>query len=350
MINKKKKTRTVTFFYLREEEKQIFLNLVPELKKKKFTIKFSKKLSGKADIGFYCQTDIKKINSNISAIFLGGMDQGRYNWPNHWKKERWDQFDLGFLPGNSWERRWQFSSNCFQSRTKYGVFKVGWPKADHLFKNNTKKKFNNRQVNILYAPSFECCDKQLDVVNACKKIGYNLIIKHWLIKKEKRYIDLWENIRKANNYSKKIYRKIKIINPKINFLNLLKKVNLVITDESSVAYEALLCDIPTISVKNWKIQRHKKTLARPVKPAEITYKTTKKDLSKSILLLLKSKKKNRNVKHDHFSYIGKSSKAIVNVLESFLLDSKSISKNRYYIKPKKKLSIFEKIKKLIIKK
>ena len=34
MINKKKKTRTVTFFYLREEEKQIFLNLVPELKKK----------------------------------------------------------------------------------------------------------------------------------------------------------------------------------------------------------------------------------------------------------------------------------------------------------------------------
>ncbi len=347
MINKKKKTRTVTFFYLREEEKQIFLNLVPELKKKKFTIKFSKKLSGKADIGFYCQTDIKKINSNISAIFLGGMDQGRNNWPNHWKKERWDKFDLGFLPGNAWEKRWQFSSNTFQSRTKYGVFKVGWPKADHLFTNQVKKNSDIRKINILYAPSFECCDKQLDVVYASKKLGYNLIIKHWLIKKEKRYIDLWENIKKANSYSKKIYKKIKIINPKTNFLNLLKIANLVITDESSVAYEALLYDIPTISVKNWKIQRHKKTLARPVKPAKITYKTTKKDLSKCILLLLKSKKKIRNLKHEHFSYIGKSSKAIVDVLESFLLNRNYISKSRYYIKPKKKISILERTKKLI---
>ena len=103
MINKKKNKRTIKFFYLREEEKQIFLNLAPELKKENFNIKFSKNLSGKADIGFYCQTDIKKINSNVSAIFLGGMDQGRVDWPNMWKKQPWNKFDLGFLPGKHWK-------------------------------------------------------------------------------------------------------------------------------------------------------------------------------------------------------------------------------------------------------
>ena len=348
MQNKKKKLRTVTLFYLREEERQIFLNLVPELKKK-FKVKFSTNLNSKADIGFYCQTNIKKINSNVSAIFLGGMDQGRSDWPNHWKKERWDKFDLGFLPGKSWEKRWKLSSDFFETRTKHGVFNVGWPKADHLFKKKDKKNsINKKKTNILYAPSFECCNKQIDVVNSVKKLGYNLIIKHWLIKKEKRYIDLWNNIKSANNFSKKIYKKIKIINPKKNFLNLLRSANVVITDESSVAYEALMFDLPTISVKNWKIQRHNKAIARDVKPAEITFKTTKKNLSKSIFLMTKlSKNKFKNLKFKHFSYLGKSSQAIVNVLTNFLSDKKSISKNIYYIKPKKKLSILERTKKII---
>ena len=37
-------------------------------------------------------------------------------------------------------------------------------------------------------------------------------------------------------------------------------INLLITEESSVAYEALLLDIPTISVNDWKIQRHKHSI------------------------------------------------------------------------------------------
>ena len=55
-------------------------------------------------------------------------------------------------------------------------------------------------------------------------------------------------------------------------------INILITDESSVAYEALLLDIPTISVNDWKIQRHKHSIPRPVKPANICFITYRENL------------------------------------------------------------------------
>ena len=298
-----KRKSKVTFFYSRIEEKQIFYSLASELKRKNFNVDFSTNLKKKSEIGFYCQSNSDPSNSKISAIFLGGIDQGRIDWPNIWEKQPWEKFDLGFLPGDNWAKRWKRSSHHKKSKTKYGVFKVGWPKADYLFdKKDSKnqllrfqKKYNikKRQINILYAPSFECFDRQLDVVRSVKKLGYNLIIKHWLIKREKRYIDLWDNILKSNKETLKIYKvKSKIIKPQENFLNILNFVDLLITDESSVAYEALIKDIPTISVRDWQIQRHKKGVTRNVKPANITIKTTKQQLSKCIYQLINRNKKN----------------------------------------------------------
>ena len=46
-------------------------------------------------------------------------------------------------------------------------------------------KINSNKINILYAPSFECFDRQIEVAKVVKKLGFNLIIKHWLEKKEK---------------------------------------------------------------------------------------------------------------------------------------------------------------------
>lgn len=339
----KKINNFVTIFYEREEERQIFLNLELQLKKKNFKVSYSKNLNKKADIGFYCcESKINKINSKISAVFLGGMDQGHHYWPNIWKKEKWNRFDLGFLPGNSWRRRWQESSDHIEARARYGTFEVGWPKSDHLFKkkNNIKRKVPN----ILYAPSFECFDKQIDVVNSVKRLGYKLLIKHWLIKKEKIYKDLWNNIIKANSKSKKIYNNIKIINPKKNFLDILKYADILITDESSVAYEALLFNIPTISVKDWKIQRHNKALTRYVNPAEITFKTNKKNIYKKIQQLQNTNKhKLEKLKLRHFSCLGKSSKIIVSILINFINNKELIHKNKYFIKPTKKIKLLNRV-------
>ena len=351
------KEKKVIFFYSRIEEKQIFENIAIELKKEKIKSDFSKNLKKKAEIGFYCESDSNPSNSKISAIFLGGMDQGRVDWPNIWKKQPWNKFDLGFLPGNNWARRWKSCSLDTRSRPKYGVYNVGWPKADLLFFNKKDKikskliskkyKINEKKINILYAPSFECFNRQIEVTEAVKKNNYNLIIKHWLVKRETRYNDLWDNIILANKKSLNLYKKNTIIvDPKENFLDLLKFTNLIITDESSVAYEGLLNNIPTISVKDWKIQRHSKALSRYVKPAKITIKTTKRNLSKTIFEVINRGKDSKinYLKKKEFSHLGESSKIIVKILMRFLDDKKSMNKMKYFLQPRKAKSFLETLK------
>ena len=238
-----------------------------------------------------------------------------------------------------------------------GVFNVGWPKADFLFnltENNNKinrlqkkYKINKNKINILYAPSFECFDRQIEVAKVVKKLGFNLIVKHWLEKREKKFKDLWDNIERSNKKTLEIYKKkTTIIHPSENFLTILNFVNLIVTDESSVAYEALLKNIPTISVKDWLIQRHKKAASRYVKPADITIKTEKKFLDKVILKNIKSKK-DFKLKNKEFSNLGKSSKIVVEILLNFLKDKKSVKKSKYYLKPKTTPNFIKKIKKLL---
>ena len=103
-------------------------------------------------------------------------------------------------------------------------------------------------------------------------------------------------------------------------------INLLITDESSVAYEALLLDIPTISVNDWKIQRHKHSILRPVKPANICFITCKKNLKIKIQNIIKKKNNYhgilRNKKKIYFSNLGSSSKKIIDNLNLYLQKQK----------------------------
>ncbi len=349
------KDNKITFFYNNKHEKYIFDPISEIFKQKKINFTFSKNHNLRSDIGFYCRKP-KNINSKTSVIFLGGIDQGRVTWPNIWREQPWNEFDIGFLPGDNWAKRWKQSSCDYRSQTKFGVFNVGWPKGDFLFnlkenKNRIKQfkkryKINNNKINILYAPSFECFDRQIEVAKVVKKLGFNLIIKHWLEKKEKKYKDLWDNIERSNKKTLEIYKKkTTIIQPGENFLILLNFINLIVTDESSVAYEALLRNIPTISVKDWLIQRHKKGVTRYVKPANITIKTEKRFLGKAILKHSKIRK-DFKLKKKEFSYLGKSSKIVVEILLSFLNDRKSVKKTKYYLKPKTQTNFFKKIENL----
>jgi len=354
-IMKNFKSNKITFFYNNKHEKYIFDPISEIFRQKKINFTFSKNHYLKSDIGFYCRKP-KDINSKTSVIFLGGIDQGRVMWPNIWREQPWNEFDIGFLPGDNWANRWKQSSYDYRSQTKFGVFNVGWPKADFLFnlkenKNKIKRfkkryKINENKINILYAPSFECFDRQIEVAEVVKKLGFNLIVKHWLEKREKKFKDLWDNIERSNKKTLEIYKKkTTIIQPGENFLTLLNFVNLIVTDESSVAYEALLKNIPTISVKDWLIQRHKKAISRYVKPADITIKTKKKFLGRAILKNIKIKK-DFKLKKKEFSNLGKSSKIVVEILLNFLKDRKSVKKTKYYLKPKTQPNFFKKIKKL----
>lgn len=342
----------ITFYFEDNSEKDIFSPIAQEAKKRNFDTKFTKNFNQSSDIGFYCKSTGIKLKSKHPIIFIGGMDQGRENWPNPWQKEDWSKFNLGFLPGKTWTQMWKKTSWFYKCRPKYGVFECGWPKADitlnktllHKKGKKIRKKYgiNKKKFNVLYAPSFECDNKQLDVANAIKELKkYKLVIKHW-IENKKRNPDLWKRINKVNLNTKKILgHKAKIIKPDESFIEILPLINLLITDESSVAYEALLLDIPTISVEDWKIQRHRYSILRSVKPANICFVTKREKLKIKIQEMIKNENHYRNIirnkKKIYFSNLGFSSKKIIDNLNLYL-KNKNLSNSKDFVKPNFKKS------------
>jgi len=228
-------------------------------------INFSSNLSEESQIGFVNGSKVRIGPSNLSIVMLHGLDQGRFSKPDFWWDEDWSRFDMGLLPGEKWAERWRKASLNPRAHPKKGVFISGWPKSDLAYKSlNSKKidfsllnsfKHRNRKT-ILYAPGFETDGKQLDVINAVKDLGVNLLIKHWIDEEDKyKYVDIYNNIREANKYAiEKAHDYCLIVNPKVNIFSVLAISDLLITDESSVSLEAAIMGIPVISVNGWPMR------------------------------------------------------------------------------------------------
>ena len=347
--------RKIVFFYNDSPQKQLLDSLNRYINKKKFTTSFSKNFQKKVDIGVYAHDADKlhRINANISIITLGGMDQGKLFWPNFWLKENWSKFDFGILPGNNWIKMWKNSSWFIHSRPKKAILKIGWPKSQQIKLSQNKKKI--RKPTILYAPCFETDQKQLDVVNAIKNKNYNLLIKHlpWDTSEEKiQFKDVRQNISIANIKSKNILKKnLKIINPKKNIMEYYSKADLLITDESSVMYEALLFNLPTLVCSDWPMRTNNKNKPRKIKLDKSVSKiTNKKNLSFSIDQCLNNLKKLKlnsiKKKEYHFSSINKSASNFNLFLENYCENKKIL----FQVKPKFKVSFTKSLYKILKKK
>jgi len=357
--------REITFFYRDECEKWATENIFYEAKKKGYKVKYSKNLYEKCEIGIYPLDKYTKNQAKLSIVMLHGMDQGRIFWPNHWSNEPWNNYDIGFLPGKSWSNRWKESSWDPSSQTKKGVYETGWPKSDRLFdlkfrdkvkvlRKKLKLKYKNT---VLYAPSFETDNKEIDVCNSLKKLKINLLIKHWLTKKDyKDNLDLKKNIQKANKYAVNNTSNAHILDPNLSIIDALAISDILITDESSVLYEALLLDIPTLSVSDWLMRTNNSSKPRLIRPSKDCYKVVKKNkLNEEIKKIIKNKKyikkKLKNYKNYHYSNLGNSSKVIVSILNNIIINKNF--ENTHKLKPKyrtKKYTIlFRSVKNMIIR-
>jgi hypothetical protein len=175
--------KEITFFYLNNVEKWALENIFEEASKHGYKVKYSKNLKEECEIGFYPQDYYVKPNSKLSVVMLHGMDQGRLNWPNHWSNEPWSKYDIGFLPGKSWSIRWNDCSWDPATRTRKGVYEVGWPKSDKVFKDSflNNIKFLKEDLNlkfdksILYAPGFETDKKQIEICKIFKDLNANIL-------------------------------------------------------------------------------------------------------------------------------------------------------------------------------
>ena len=146
----------------------------------------------------------------------------------------------------------------------------------------------------------------------------NLLIKHWVAEEDKNdYPDIWFNIQQANEEHTKMGSQIKAIDPKLSIMYCLGLADLLITDESSVAYEALLFNINTISVNSWQMRTSNTASPRLIQPAAITHTSTLASLSENIEKFINYKKEVNEVKprDKHFSSLGLSAKKIMDLVD-----------------------------------
>tara|TARA_B110001452_G_scaffold203283_1_gene173304 strand:- start:57 stop:1184 length:1128 start_codon:yes stop_codon:yes gene_type:complete len=313
-------------------ERLVWKNLAKKAKNLGYQINFSSDLESHAEIGFYCQDKKFKINANFSIVSIHGMDQGRDFWPNSWKNNPWSEFDIGLLPGKFWVERWNESSWDPCANPKIGVYETGWPKSDIIFSDEFEKEVNLfrakykifHKKNIIYAPTFETDEKQLDVLNFAKKTNSNLLIKHAVSESMKnKYPDIYENIISMNNICKKKYPESTIIlDAEDDIMHCLSVSDILITDESSVLYEALLFNIPTIVPIDWKMRTNNISQSRDIRPSKYAYKIDYKknipDLINKIYENIDDIKNNlKEEKNKHFSTIGLASQNIITILSEF---------------------------------
>ena len=345
--------KKITFYFRDLAQKHLFKYISTHFNKKKFEIHFTQNLNDKSDIGFYAADTnlIKKINSKLSFISLGGMDQGKLFWPNLWIKESWERFDFGILPGSKWANMWKQSSWHKNSRPKLGVILTGWPKSENLKKFKIKKKKMNT---ILYAPCFETDGKGEDVVNTIINTKIKLLIKHlpWNQKHESiQFKDVRKNINNMTKYAQlKLGKRVTIINSKKNIMKYYNKADILITDESSVMYEALLYDLPAVSCFDWPMRINNINKPRKIKrDNDVCNYTSKDNLQKKIFEMLKDKnslqKKIKRQKKIHFSYLNRSGKNLSIFLENYL----KTKKIKFQIKPRYKINYLKSKISILIK-
>ena len=326
----------ITFYYTDNCERQTVEPIAEEAKLRGFPVKMSNDMNEKSVIGFYCQHN-QRPKSGLSIIMLHDMAQRHDVWPNFWFHEPWNEFDIGILPGKMWVDRWKLMSKLRVSQPKIGVFDLGWPKADLIYKNMdefaTKTVKFKSELNlkydktILYAPSWENNGKQDEFVQSLMDLPVNLLLKQapW----PKNYAFVLENIRKMNELHRNIADNVHIIDPEISIMYCIGASDLLVSDESSVLLEAALYGIPSLAVSDWLIPDQNPPRLACV-PFENINKTKLADLRQTCLDILTDKTQARSnaltIRDEHFSNLGNSSLAIMNLIEDLLISKKLSAK------------------------
>jgi len=350
--------KQIAFFYQDNIERHNWEPLVHEAIRRGYEVLLTDNLNTSVEIGFYCSHENHPQFARFSVIMLHGMDQGRCRWPNMWIKEPWNKYDLGLLPGPSWVERWQECTTDPFVHPRKGVFQAGWPKADLIFNpvynfwdkvKHLKTDLNlPYEKTILYAPSFETDNKQNDVVKCLGKQRMNILIKHWITEDERDvYEDIWNNIAIANEEHLKSGHHIQILDPRLSIMYCLGLCDLLVTDESSVAYEALLFDLPTVSVSDWVMRINNSSSSRPVRPPkEIVFLTNRNNLANKINDLISSpdiKNEISSKKDFYYSWLGESAKRVMDILEDQIEGFGLVSQITPIYKPNKNLIVKRKL-------
>lgn len=320
--------KDVTFFYTDKSEYYNLKPIADEAEKQGYKITFTQNLDQKAEIGIYCQ-HVHFIqhpeNSKFSVILLHDIGQGQNNWPNHWEGERWNDFDIGILPGRFWADFWSQCACQYYANPRYGVFELGYPKSDlatsdiiisrvEQLRCELRLKYD---TSILYAPSWENDGKEDDFVRSLSSLKVNLLIKQ--APDLEKYPVINENAHKMRTLHEGKYDNVYYIDPNENILSVLALCDLVVSDESGVMSEAIMFGKPSIAVMDWLIPDTTPSRFSCV-PMDYIVKCKKSELRDHVNMLLHSpefRKKILDKGKKVFSNAGNCCKDILNAIEYY---------------------------------
>jgi hypothetical protein len=281
--------KEITFFYTDKGE---YYNLEPiarEAERRGFKINFTENLWENAEIGVYCQhaTMLEKKDSKFSAILLHDLSQGHDRWPSFWEVERWDEFDIGILPGKTWRDIWEQEGCFYYSNPRSGVFELGYPKCDTLYDEKLLARIKElkQQLNlkydfsVLYAPSWENDAKEDDYVKALADLPVNLLIKqcHW----NEEYEEVINNIKEMRELHEGKYENVYYIEPEESIMVALGICDMVISDESSVMAEATMFGKLSIAIIDWLVMDTEPHQLVSV-PMDFVIKSKKEDMRANV--------------------------------------------------------------------
>lgn len=317
----------ISFFHTDDIERQTLAPIAKEAERRQYQVRFTENIQEPAEIGIYCSHRPDPSNAKLSAILLHDLAQRHDVWPNYWQHEPWNRFDIGVLPGPAWSKRWQACSRQPEARPRLGVYELGWPKSDDIFRDpeafqRTLAKLRTDwhigpRRSVLYAPSWENDGKQDDLVQSLRDLSVNLLLKQapW----PESYHKILENIRQMNELHRGCADNVYVLDPCISIMACLGLADVLVTEESSVMVEALLLGIPVVAVTDWLIPDR-----NPPRPAMIPFdfpiRTTRADLRRTVTDLLAHLDQARidtgKLRDEQFSCLGESALRIMDVLEA----------------------------------
>lgn len=317
----------ISFFYTDEIERQTLAPVAQEAERRRYRIRFTDRMDEPAEIGVYCSHRPDPSNAKLSAILLHDLAQRHDIWPDFWRYEPWNRFDIGILPGPAWRKRWQACARQPEAHPRMGVYELGWPKADDIFRDPEafQRKVATLRANlhlghrrsVLYAPSWENDGKQDDLVRSLKDLPVNLLLKQapW----PEAYPQILENIRRMNELHRGCAENVSILDPHLGIMACLGLADLLVTDESSVMVEALLLGIPVVAVTDWLIPD-----CNPPRPAMIPFdfpvRTTRAELHRTVADVLANLDCARidtaRLRDQQFACLGESAPRIMDVIEA----------------------------------
>lgn len=323
----KKINKSIAFVATDDGERLIHQAIMKEAEKRGYKVRLTDNIFTKDEIVFYCQHEcFPKGNSKLSIIALHDLGQMHGDlWPNPWIKENWSKFDIGFLPNKNWVNMWKASSSFYGARPRIGCYYGGWPKADAL---NTLDFFKEAAIDlgldplkktILYAPSWEYYNKQLEFVHAMQKLDVNMLIKQYPCS-EVAYPDMYRNIKEVNEKCRGM-KNLYIMDSRVNIFEAIALSDVLVSDESSTLIEAILMGIPSVAVMDWLIPDVEPP--RPPKvPFDFVIKTVKKDLSDCVLDILNNYEKYSagltEYVNENFPNVGHASQDIMDIIDSVI--------------------------------